>query len=113
MKKLEESERTRKEAEEAALAAKRELEDQNGEGESDEGKEDDSVRTDLPPGTIDSRPGSKARSAEPLDLEGRLKKEEMEDGKAVLWKCPLSVTGIWLHLLLFQSIIYCMFYDLL
>lgn len=80
MKKLEESERTRKEAEEAALAAKRELEDQNGEGESDEGKEDDSVRTDLPPGTIDSRPGSKAGTAEPLDLEGRLKKEEMEDG---------------------------------
>lgn len=94
MKKLEESERTRKEAEEAALAAKRELEDQNGEGESDEGKEDDSVRTDLPPGTIDSRPGSKAGTAEPLDLEGRLKKEEMEDGKAVLWKCPVSVTGI-------------------
>lgn len=38
MKKLEESERTRKEAEEAALAAKRELEDQNGEGESDEAR---------------------------------------------------------------------------
>lgn len=113
MKKLEESERTRKEAEEAALAAKRELEDQNGEGESDEGKEDDSVRTDLPPGTIDSRPGSKAGTAEPLDLEGRLKKDEMEDGKTALWRHPMSLTGIWFHSLLFQSIVYCMFYDLL
>lgn len=97
MKKLEESERTRKEAEEAALAAKRELEDQNGEGESEEGREEDSVRTDLPQGTIDSRPGSKAGTAEPLDLEGHLKKEEMDDGR--METDMLSISGF-LHTLM-------------
>lgn len=94
MKKLEELERIRKEAEEVVLVVKREFEDQNGEGESDEGKEDDFVRIDLFLGIIDFRLGFKVGIVESFDLEGRLKKEEMEDGKVVFWKCFLIVIGI-------------------
>ncbi|KAK3085440.1 hypothetical protein FSP39_003318 [Pinctada imbricata] len=83
MKKLEESERARREAEEAALAAKREMEEKEGEGESEGSKEQDDseVKTDAAFGTNASRAPSQAGTVEPLDTEDRLKKEELDEAQ--------------------------------
>ena len=84
MKKLQESERMRREAEEEALAAKREAEEREGGEEQSEGskdQEDSEVKTDAALGTNASRGGSPAGTMDALDPEERLKKEELDEGK--------------------------------